>query len=384
MDLREYPIDWEEMIRTSFAGLMASRWHAMPVQVTEDSPDGHNATVQVVIKRMVTDIDTGARTFESHPVHPDSIVHFVGGAGAALTHGIKKNDNGLAIYADRNVDAFRQSGGEQQPVDDRMSGYQDPHYLGSIRSDPNKIQQVAPDAMHMRDDAKHAVHEMKPGTGVRSFHADPSTAPASENFDPLSMAVKYVQHLSQSSMGAIGQAVDGGDVHDHGSHHGVGSWVQSFSGKHKVIAGLAGALLSAFDGDHKVNADESGVQVTSKKAVSISAPPGMLSLAGMAAGSVGGAALGAGAASANIGPLLGDLSGSLPSPEVVGLHVDFSQYPAAANDAAAAAAGVPVGGLYRCTLFVQAGSVSSSGGSSGPSSTTLPASGLSVLVVRMA
>lgn len=339
MDQREYPAwDWEETIRTAFAGLMAGQWHAMPGIVVQDSTDMHNAVVQIPIKRMVTDAETGERSFESHPIHPDVIIHFPGGAGATYTHGISRGDEGLLIYANRDVDSWRQSGGEQIPVSNRMSGYQDPHLIPGVRSDPRKLEQVDPKALHARSDDKTAVHEVKPGVGVQSFHADPGTAPASATFDPLTMATKYVRHLSWSSLGAIGQAVDGGTIHDHGSHHDVGSWLQSFGGRHKVVAGVAGAILSAFDGQHTVNADASGVQISSPTGVSISCPPGTLSLP---KGGVSGGSIQTG----------GDISGTADQAKVISILnvTGADKLPQAANDAAAAALvpPVPIGALYR-------------------------------------
>ena len=337
MDQREYVVDWEETIRTAFAGLMATRWHAMPGQLTDSILYVHNATVIFTVKRMVTDPVTGARTFESHPIHPDVIVHFPGGAGAVLTHGLAAQDEGLLVYADRDVDSWRQSGGQQQPVTNRMSGYQDPHLIPGIRSDPRKLQQVAPDAMHARSDDKTVVHEMKPGTGIRSFHADPSTPAASPSFDPLSMASAFYHHVVQSAVGLLGQAVSSGGTHEAGVTHQGGAFMRALNGLHQVLAMPSGALLSAFSGAHTVTANSAGVQIASSVGIGLQCPPGTLSLP---TGGISGSAVQAG----------GDLSGNVGQAEVVSLaHVDARSLPVATSDAAAASAGVLIGGLYRDT-----------------------------------
>ena len=112
---------------------------------------------------------------------------------------------------------------------------------------------------------------------------------------------------------------------------------------------------------HTVTANASGVQIASSAAIALQCPPGGL---GLPSGGVGSSALATGAASTNVGTLSGDLSGTLPSPQVVGLgHVDAHLLPSATSDAIAASAGVPVGGLYRNTAV---------------------SSGVSLLAVRMA
>lgn len=79
----------------------------------------------------------------------------------------------------------------------------------------------------LRDDAKHAMHEVKPGVGVQSFHADPSTPEASAGFDPLTQASEFLSHVIRSAQGIVGRAVDGGTEHSHGVDHGVGAWMRA-------------------------------------------------------------------------------------------------------------------------------------------------------------
>ena len=98
-----------------------------------------------------------------------------------------------------------------------------------------------------------------------------------------------------------------------------------------------GALLSAADGKHTVTASPSGVQLQSATGISLSCPPGGLSLP---LGGISGSSMQTG----------GDLSGTLDEAEVTNLaHVDARSLPVATSDAAAASAGVLIGGLYRDT-----------------------------------
>jgi hypothetical protein len=427
MDQREYIHDPEETLRTVFAGLMRNVWTAMPSVMTEDTKDGHRCVPQPSIKRSVTDPVTGLVSYVEHQIHPDVPIHYAGGGGVTATHPIKKGDEGTTLYASRAIDAPMQQGGTAQPIDDRQHHLGDGIFMPGIRSDPRKLQQVSNDAHHVRSDDKKHVTEVHPENGITHHSSDPSTAPASASFDPLSMATKFYRHVVQGAKGLIGQATDGGTTHDHGVTHDDGAFMRVVNGLHSVLAHPAngasmnaanalhqvlahpsdGASMLAQSGLHKVLAHPSigaalmgqngassiiakaTLALQSATGISLSCPAGGLSLP---AGGVSSGSLASGAAASNVGTLGGDLAGTLPSPQVVGLgHVDAHLLPVAANDAAAAALNppVPIGGLYLNTNFVQAGTVSGStasgsgGSTSGTSSTTLPASGIAVLCVRM-
>ncbi len=338
-DLRELFSSPEEGFRSMWAGLQRSIHTALIGSVTETS-DGHNAVVQPTVLQAVQDPTLTQTTYSKWPLLVDSPVIFPGGAGAVLTHGLQSGDEVVSLFMRDPFDFWRQNSGEQQPVSDRRHSVSDHVTLPAVRSDPRRLQQVAPDAMHARSDDKTVVHEVKPGTGVQSFHADPSTAPASQGFDPLSQATKFLSHVVQAARGVMGRAVDGSTEHSHGVDHGIGAWMRAM-GAGGLVQTLAhpdlGALLSSAGGAHTVTASPSGVQIASSMGVSISCPPGTLSLP---KGGVSGASIQGG----------GDISGTLDAVEVVSLgNVDARSLPIATSDAAAAAAGVPVGGLYRDT-----------------------------------
>ncbi|MGI3903108.1 MAG: Gp138 family membrane-puncturing spike protein [Janthinobacterium lividum] len=365
-DLRElFDSGPEEAFRASFAGLQKHLHTSMVSQVTENS-DGKTLVAQPTIKQQVLDPTLTETTYADYPVLPDVPVHYPGGAGMTLTHGIAKGDEILTIFASRAHDTWFQSGGTQQPITDRTHSLSDGIAIPGLRSMPRALQQIDTQAAHLRSDDKLHLHEVHPTQGVRSFSADPSTPAASPTFDPLTMATKFIDHIAQAAKGVLGRAVDGATEHTHGVDHGTGAFMSAMAsgGTNFVRAHpVLGSLISALDGKHSVTATLGGVMLQSATAISFDCPPGGL---GLPAGSVGGSSLGSGAASSNVGALSGDLSGTLPTPQVVGLgHVDAHLLPVATSDAAAAALTppVPIGGLYRDTSI---------------------ASGKSVLVVRMA
>ena len=362
-DFREtFDAGSEESFRVMFAGLQR-HLHTTMIGIVSETSDGHNVSATPAVQQVIVDPTRTQTTYENFPLVMGMPAHFPGGGGTALTSPFVEGDEILMHAASRAFGFWRQSGGNQQPETERVHSLSDCIAQGGVRSDPRRLQQVASDAMHMRSDDKTVLHEMKPGVGVQAFHADPSTPPASPTFDPLSQASKFLSHVVQAARGVVGRAVDGSTEHSHGVDHGIGAWMKAM-GAAGLVQALAhpdlGGLLSAADGKHSVTASPGGVMLQSTTSIGLDCPPGGLSLPSQ---SVGSSSLGTGAASENVGPLGGDLSGTLPSPQVVGIgNVNASTLPTATSDASAAAAGVPVGGLYRDTSI---------------------ASGKSVLVVRM-
>ncbi|WP_237482626.1 hypothetical protein [Lichenibacterium dinghuense] len=162
------------------------------------------------------------------------------------------------------------------------------------------------------------------------------------------MASAFYHHLVRGAQGLLGQAVSSGGTHEHGVTHAGGAFMRAMNGLHQILAQPSGALLSAFNGQHTVTANASGVQVASSAGIALQCPSSGLSLP---SNSIGGTALAAGAASQNVGALSGDVTGTLPSVQVVSvLNVSNANLlPNAANDSAAAALVPPVqvGHLYR-------------------------------------
>jgi hypothetical protein len=338
LDQRELNSDFEEAMRVAFSGMMRNVWTAMPITATEDSADGHTGTFQVTIKRAVQNLSTGEITYVDHPVTVDVPVNHPGGGKVASTYPTKKGDEAVGIVASRNIDGWHQNGQTQPPVDNRMHHLGDMMHARGYRSDPNKLQQVATDSVQHRSVDKKTVAEVHPDNGVTHRAVDPSTPAASESYDPYTQATKYHDHTTHGSDGVKGRAVDGDTEHSHGVNYDSGAWMSADNGKHKVAA----------DPNEGVSVKSSKmVDISSDGPLNLSAPPGMLNLG---IGSILAAALSAGAAADNVGDLGGDLSGQLPDPQVVGIsHVNVQNLVVATSDAAAAAANVPLYGVYLNT-----------------------------------
>jgi hypothetical protein len=343
MDVRELYADDEEALRSAVAGILKHHQTAFISILSQDS-DGHTATTMPAVKRRDVD-QTGKVTFNDHPLVPDQVLHFIGGGGVTLTTALKAGDEVLSVVASRPYGGWKQQGGTASPEAPRVQSMSDAVALSGVRSDPRKLQQVSTSTAQLRsDDGHHTVdHDPAGGTTIKSV--DPSTPPASANFSPFASATKYLSHIVQGAKGLIGSAVDGAVSHTHGVDHGQGAWMSAFTsaGSNFVRAHpVLGSILSALDGKHSVTAGLGGVAIQSATSISLACPPGGL---GLPSGSITSGSMAPGAASSNVGALAGDLSGTLPNPQVIGiLHVTGAdKLPRAGSDAAAAALIPPVG-----------------------------------------
>ena len=347
-DFRELFDNPEEGFRSMWAGIKSHMHTVMVARVTQAS-DGHTVQVQPTVQQAIKDPTLTKTSYVDYPVVPDTPVHFPGGNGMVLTHGLTIGDEVLTLFAENGIDAWHQNGGTAQPISDRTHSLSDGVTIPGIRSDPRRLQQVDARAAHLRSEDKLHVHEMHPDNGHRTFSADPSTAPASATFDPLTMASKFIDHAVQGAKGLIGRAVSGNVQHTHGVDHDQGAWMSAFTsaGSNFVRAHpVLGSILSALDGKHSVTAGLGGVAIQSATSISLACPPGGL---GLPSGSIGSGSMAPGAASSNVGALGGDLSGTLPNSIVTSIAHLTGQDKAlvqAASDSAAATAGVGIGAAY--------------------------------------
>ncbi|MFW8450019.1 Gp138 family membrane-puncturing spike protein, partial [Klebsiella pneumoniae] len=69
--------------------------------------------------------ESGAQVSVNLPLLVDVPVVFPRGGGCTLTFPVKPGDECLVIFADRCIDFWWQSGGIQEPVDERMHDLSD-------------------------------------------------------------------------------------------------------------------------------------------------------------------------------------------------------------------------------------------------------------------
>ncbi|MDR3488816.1 MAG: Gp138 family membrane-puncturing spike protein [Bradyrhizobium sp.] len=301
MDVREYINDPEEHIRSLVAGLMKSAWTMMPASVSENSADGHVATAIPQIKRQITNPD-GSVTYEDHPPHPDLPIHHLGGGPVVTTHPTLKGDTGVILYSSRAIDSWFNSGGSQQPMEDRLHSLADGVFLSGIRATPDKLQQVSEKSAQTRTVDKRSVIDHGPN-GTHHKTVDPSTPAASSNFDPFASATKFFEHLLHPTNGHAVNATDGGTTHSTSLTHADGFAATASNGAHSVAAHPTNGVGIASTIAHTIQApnaslDKSGnlqaQQNITSSSGNISAPSGAISGQAGSFGSlsgIGGAAM---------------------------------------------------------------------------------------------
>lgn len=149
------PRDPEEELRTAIEAALANMHVAMPVKVMKDS-DGKTVSLQPTVKANQRMPDGTVKQVD-YPML-DALVHFASGGGATMTHPVKNGDEGMVIFASRSIHNWRENGGLQSQVDQRMHDLSDAIFLPGIRSKPRDLKDINTEAAEMRsDDGKHKV-----------------------------------------------------------------------------------------------------------------------------------------------------------------------------------------------------------------------------------
>lgn len=136
---------------------------AMPGIIQSFDADAVTAVVQPAIRCVETDND-GNRTTRDYPLLTDVPVVFPRGGGCTLTFPVNAGDECLVIFADRCIDFWWQSGGVQEPVDDRMHDLSDAFAIVGPQSQVKKISGISTDAAQLRSDDGSTYFELNPTT----------------------------------------------------------------------------------------------------------------------------------------------------------------------------------------------------------------------------
>ena len=269
-----------------------------------ETSDHHVARAISAINGLVRQ-DDGTMQSVTMPPFDTAPVHYAGGGRVVSTHPVQSGDEGLLVFVSRALDSWHQAGGQQNPIDSRVHSHSDAVYLGGIRSDPNKLANVDPNAIHLRSKDGKQTRALHPDTGAHD-----KAVPASDSAaDPFNSAETYTESKTHPNEGK--------------------SWRRKTPTK-----------------DHNVSLTDGGFSAIVQDLATGHT-------AGLGLTPSGGLSMPAGSAASNVGTLSGDLSGSLPSPNVVGVgHVSTANtLPQYASNAAARSAGVAVGKFYINTAI---------------------------------
>ena len=328
-----------DAIRAAVSAALRGLFTALPASLTKDS-DGHTSTAQSNILGLIRK-DDGTMEQKALPPFDTIPVHFSGGGRMVSTHPVKTGDDGILLFMDRAIDSWHQAGGQQAPIDAREHHLSDAVFLNGLRADPKKLKNVAPDSHQVRSVDAKVTTDHHPDNGAKTKVVHPSDS----STDPFNSATKYHETAHHPTDGIGEKATDGTktNTRTNSASSGIGETTTDGSASHTrtfTPSGGHSITVTKPGKSHTISIDpDAGISIVSSVAVGLSAPPGML---GLPAGGVGSSALASGAASSNVGTLGGDLSGTLPSPTVVGA----TGLPVYASNAAARGAGLAAGKLY--------------------------------------
>lgn len=138
---------------------------AIPGVIKVFNPETVTATVLPVVRAVSREND-GSMTTQPYPVLEDIPVTFPRGGGCTLTFPVREGDECLVIFADRCIDFWWQSGGPQEPVDDRMHDFSDAFCLVGPQSQAHKISGISTTSAQLRTDSGAAFIELAQGGAV--------------------------------------------------------------------------------------------------------------------------------------------------------------------------------------------------------------------------
>lgn len=138
---------------------------ALPGIIQSFDPESVTAVVQPAIRYIERDND-GNQSTQDYPLLVDVPVIFPRGGGCTLTFPVKAGDECLVIFADRCIDFWWQSGGIQEPVDERMHDLSDAFCIVGPQSQAKKIGGISTTAAQLRTDDGSAIIELAAGGAV--------------------------------------------------------------------------------------------------------------------------------------------------------------------------------------------------------------------------
>lgn len=138
---------------------------ALPGIVQSFDPGAVTAVVQPAIRSVETDND-GNHVTKNYPLLVDVPVIFPRGGGCTLTFPVKAGDECLLIFADRCIDFWWQSGGVQEPVDQRQHDLSDAFAIVGPQSQAKKISGISMSGAQLRTDDGAAFVEVAAGHAI--------------------------------------------------------------------------------------------------------------------------------------------------------------------------------------------------------------------------
>ncbi|HFR4301113.1 TPA: Gp138 family membrane-puncturing spike protein [Klebsiella pneumoniae] len=195
--------------------IMSAMRVSIPGIIQSFDPDAVTAVVQPAIKGAEKD-ESGAQVSVNLPLLVDVPVVFPRGGGCTLTFPIKEGDECLVIFADRCIDFWWQSGGIQEPVDERMHDLSDAFCIVGPQSQAKKIGGISTTAAQLRTDDGSAFIEVAEGHDVTVKTSGKLTASADGGTEITSPEIILNGNVTINGNLSQGMGESGGSATMHG------------------------------------------------------------------------------------------------------------------------------------------------------------------------
>lgn len=195
--------------------IMSAMRVSMPGIIQSFDPDAVTAVVQPAIKGAEQD-ESGAELSVNLPLLVDVPVVFPRGGGCTLTFPVKAGDECLVIFADRCIDFWWQSGGIQEPVDERMHDLSDAFCIVGPQSQAKKIGGISTTAAQLRTDDGSAFIEVAAGHDVTVKTSGKLTASADGGTEITSPEIILNGNVTINGNLSQGMGESGGSATMHG------------------------------------------------------------------------------------------------------------------------------------------------------------------------
>ena len=177
LSFNELSPDQLTIMQDAIKAELANFWTALPCEIDSYDSEAVTVNVQPLIKIPVMTTSGDIETVEL-PVIQDVPVMFPCAGGFTITHPIKKGDECLVSFADRNIDLWWQSGGIQNPFDMRKHDLSDGFAFFRPQSQTKKISDISTDNLEIRNDENSCKIQITPGGEIHFigskaiFHCD--------------------------------------------------------------------------------------------------------------------------------------------------------------------------------------------------------------------
>lgn len=195
--------------------IMSAMRVSMPGIIQSFDPDAVTAVVQPAIKGAEQD-ESGSEVSVNLPLLVDVPVLFPRGGGCTLTFPVKAGDECLVIFADRCIDFWWQSGGIQEPVDERMHDLSDAFCIVGPQSQAKKIGGISTTAAQLRTDDGSAFIEVAAGHDVTVKTSGKLTASADGGTEITSPEIILNGNVTINGNLSQGMGESGGSATMHG------------------------------------------------------------------------------------------------------------------------------------------------------------------------